>query len=56
MNMVSFAYPARGEHQLGFSYVGYADKVEKLNLSKICIIIWRSRVDGKLPEVVVDGD
>ena len=45
-----------GEHQLRFSYVGYADKVEKLNLSKDMHHNMALRVDGKLPEVVVDGD
>ena len=41
-----------GEHQLRFSYVGYADKVEKLNLSKDMHHNMALRVDGKLPEVV----
>jgi outer membrane receptor for ferrienterochelin and colicin len=36
--------------------VGYADKVEKLNLSKDMHHNMALRVDGKLPEVVVDGD
>ena len=45
-----------GEHQLRFSYVGYADKMEKVNLSKDIHYNMSLQADGKLPEVVVDGD
>ncbi len=45
-----------GEHQLRFSYVGYADKVEKMNLAKDIHYNMSLHADGKLPEVVVDGD
>ena len=45
-----------GELQLRFSYVGYADKVEKMNLAKDIHYNMSLHADGKLPEVVVDGD
>ena len=45
-----------GEHQLRFSYVGYADQVEKLKISKDIHYNMSLKADGKLPEVVVDGD
>ena len=45
-----------GEHQLRFSYVGYADKVEKLKLEKDMHYNMALHVDGKLPEVMVNGD
>lgn len=45
-----------GEHQLRFSYVGYADKVEKMNLAKDMHYNMSLHADSKLPEVVVEGD
>ncbi len=45
-----------GEHQLRFSYVGYADKVEKMSLTKDIHCNVSLSMDSKLPEVVVDGD
>lgn len=45
-----------GEHQLRFSYVGYADKVEKMKIEKDVHCNMALHADGKLPEVVVDGD
>ena len=45
-----------GEHQLRFSYVGYADEVEKIGLTKDTHYNMSLHIDGKLPEVVVNGD
>ena len=45
-----------GEHQLRFSYVGYADKVEKMKIEKDMHCNMALHADSKLPEVVVDGD
>ncbi len=45
-----------GEHQLRFSYVGYADKVEKMNLSNDIHYNMSLQTDSSLPEVVVNGD
>ena len=45
-----------GEHQLRFSYVGYADKVEKMRIEKDIHCNMALHADSKLPEVVVDGD
>ena len=45
-----------GEHQFRFSYVGYADKVEKMKLEKDSHCDVALHADGKLPEVVVNGD
>lgn len=45
-----------GEHQFRFSYVGYADKVEKIKLDKDRHDDMSLHADGKLPEVVVNGD
>ena len=45
-----------GDHQIRFSYVGYADKVEKINLSKDIHYNMSLQADSKLPEIVVNGD
>lgn len=45
-----------GEHQLRFSYVGYADKVKKMQLAEDVHCNMSLHADGKLPEVVVNGD
>ena len=45
-----------GEHQLRFSYVGYADEVKKIGLAKDVHYNLSLHADGKLPEVVVNGD
>lgn len=45
-----------GEHQLRFSYVGYADKVEKMRIEKDIHCNMSLHANSKLPEVVVDGD
>ena len=45
-----------GEHQLRFSYVGYADEVKKIGLSKDTHCDMSLHTDGKLSEVVVNGD
>ena len=45
-----------GNHQFRFSYVGYADKVEKMKLEKDSHCDVALHADGKLPEVVVNGD
>ena len=45
-----------GEHQLRFSYVGYADKVEKVKLEKDIHYDMALHADSKLPEIVVNGD
>ena len=45
-----------GEHQLRFSYVGYADKMEKVKLEKNRRYDMSLHADSKLPEVVVNGD
>ena len=45
-----------GEHQLRFSYVGYADKVEKMKIEKDVRYNTALHADSKLPEVVVNGD
>lgn len=45
-----------GEHQLRFSYVGYADKMEKVKLEKDRRYDMFLHADSKLPEVVVNGD
>lgn len=45
-----------GDHQLRYSYIGYAEKVEKLNLQKDSHLDIALSMDNKLPEVVVTGD
>ena len=45
-----------GKHQLRFSYVGFADKVESVSLSKDIHYNMSLQADGKLPELIVNGD
>lgn len=45
-----------GDHQLRYSYIGHAEKVERLSLQKDRHVDIELGVDTKLPEVVVTGD
>lgn len=45
-----------GDHQLRYSYIGHAEKVERLSLLKDRHVDIELGVDTKLPEVVVTGD
>lgn len=45
-----------GDHQLRYSYIGYGEKVEQLNIQKDKHLDIALSVDNKLPEVVVTGD
>lgn len=45
-----------GDHQMRYSYIGYAERVERLRLGKDTHLDIPLHADTRLPEVVVTGD